>query len=163
MTADRLTDIDELIEEFRRTWMDFGMAESAPMYDPGRRYKRQAAEDSTEALKAAIERLQAENVALHEQVAALESREVCTVAHDDVETCGYCQRDALRAEVGRLRDVLLRLMTNPAIDLGDQIYTVREREGHGWDGPAVKAWSDAVSDAKKLIEDEGRAAIERSK
>jgi hypothetical protein len=33
---------------------------------------------------------------LYEQVSALESREVCTVAHDNVETCGYCQRDALQ-------------------------------------------------------------------
>lgn len=34
---------------------------------------------------------------LQEQVAALESREVCTVAHDgDVTTCGYCQRDTYR-------------------------------------------------------------------
>jgi hypothetical protein len=40
-----------------------------------------------------IDRLTRENVDLHEQVALLQSREVCTVAHDDVETCGYCQRD----------------------------------------------------------------------
>jgi hypothetical protein len=40
-------------------------------------------------------RLSAENLALHELVASLESREVCTVAHEDVETCGYCQRDRL--------------------------------------------------------------------
>ena len=44
---------------------------------------------------AKIARLTAESVSLREQIAALESREVCTVAHDNVETCGYCQRDAL--------------------------------------------------------------------
>lgn len=42
------------------------------------------------------EALRHENADLHEQVAALQSREVCTVAHDDVEVCGYCQRDALQ-------------------------------------------------------------------
>jgi len=47
-----------------------------------------------------IERLRAEVLDLHAQVSTLESREVCTVAHDgDVETCGYCQRDALQAQL----------------------------------------------------------------
>ncbi len=45
-----------------------------------------------------------EILALREQVAALESREVCTVAHDNVETCGYCQRDALRDALSRIED-----------------------------------------------------------
>ena len=39
--------------------------------------------------------LAAEVLAIKEHCAALESREVCSVAHEDVETCGYCQRDAL--------------------------------------------------------------------
>jgi len=30
---------------------------------------------------------------LNEKIAFLESREVCGAAHDNVETCGYCQRD----------------------------------------------------------------------
>jgi hypothetical protein len=38
-------------------------------------------------------------LALQEQVAALESREVCTIAHQNVETCGYCQRDELRKQL----------------------------------------------------------------
>ena len=45
-----------------------------------------------------------EILSLREQVAALESREVCTVAHENVETCGYCQRDALTAENAALRE-----------------------------------------------------------
>ena len=45
----------------------------------------------------------AENKDLHERVAFLESREVCTRPHKDVETCGYCQRDTLAAENERLR------------------------------------------------------------
>ena len=43
-----------------------------------------------------------EILALREQVAALESREVCTVAHDNVETCGYCQRDDIRITLAEL-------------------------------------------------------------
>ena len=50
--------------------------------------------------------LSADFLALKEQCAALESREVCSVAHDDVETCGYCQRDAAEA---RLDDTQYRL------------------------------------------------------
>jgi hypothetical protein len=50
------------------------------------------------ALAAEIESLRSRLLDAKEQVAALESREVCTVAHDNVETCGYCQRDELLAE-----------------------------------------------------------------
>lgn len=46
---------------------------------------------------------------------------------------------------------LRALMTNPCISLGDQIYAVREREGEGWDGPAVKAWSAAVMAAENVL------------
>lgn len=49
-----------------------------------------------------IERQSREILALREQVAALESREVCTVAHDGVETCGYCQRDDIRITLAEL-------------------------------------------------------------
>ena len=48
-----------------------------------------------------LDRREAEILALREQVAALESREVCAVAHADVETCGYCQRDDLRRDAER--------------------------------------------------------------
>jgi hypothetical protein len=46
---------------------------------------------------------------------------------------------------------LRALLTNEHIDLGDLVYQVREREGEGWDGPSVKAWSDAVVAAKDVI------------
>ena len=62
--------------------------------------------EEIEELEAVVERLTAERDAaraeileLHEKVAFLESREVCAAAHDNVETCGYCQRDAARAEL----------------------------------------------------------------
>ena len=47
--------------------------------------------------------LHAEFLALKEHCAALESREVCAVAHEDVETCGYCQRDALAQTEAAMR------------------------------------------------------------
>lgn len=50
------------------------------------------------------------------------------------------------------------LLTNPHISLGDLVYTVRDRELQGWDGPAVKAWSDAVMAAEAVLK---RADIER--
>ena len=46
--------------------------------------------------------LRAENRELREKVAFFESREVCTKAHDDVDMCGYCQRDFV---IGLLREV----------------------------------------------------------
>ena len=71
--------------------------------------------EEIEELEAAVERLTAERDAaraqileLHEKVAFLESREVCAAAHDNVETCGYCQRDAARAE---LREAVERAAT----------------------------------------------------
>lgn len=47
--------------------------------------------------------------------------------------------------------VLRALMTNPHLSLADRVYDVREREGLGWDGPSVKAWSDAVVAAERLL------------
>lgn len=46
---------------------------------------------------------------------------------------------------------LVALTTNEHINLGDLVYTVRDNEGLGWEGPAVKAWSDAVMAAKAAI------------
>ena len=54
---------------------------------------------SVPVLPSEMRQLISEFLALKEHCAALESREVCTVAHDDVETCGYCQRDALAARL----------------------------------------------------------------
>jgi hypothetical protein len=54
-----------------------------------------ALEIALQASGAGYEKLKQENLTLHEKVSALESREVCGAAHDNVETCGYCQRDGL--------------------------------------------------------------------
>jgi hypothetical protein len=47
--------------------------------------------------------------------------------------------------------VLRALTTNPHLSLGDLVYTVRERELEGWEGPAVKSWSDAVVAATDVL------------
>ena len=44
----------------------------------------------------------AEVLDLRAQISTLESREVCAAAHDNVETCGYCQRDALLIHIQNL-------------------------------------------------------------
>lgn len=55
----------------------------------------------------------------------------------------------------RLFKVLVALMRNPNICLADKIYDVRESEGQGWDGPQVKAWSNAVTEAEAILKERG--------
>lgn len=63
--------------------------------------------------------------------------------------------------VTELAEALDALFTNDHIDLGDQIYAVRDSECKGWDGPSVKAWSLALDKAvaalakAKEVNDEG--------
>lgn len=57
----------------------------------------------------------------------------------------------LIAAAPELLAALVALTTNPHGDLGDMIYQVREREGLGWDGPAVSAWNDAVTAARAAV------------
>lgn len=54
-------------------------------------------------------------------------------------------------EIERLVSALRGIMEHDSIDLGDLVYTVRERDGLGWDGPLVKSWSDAVSRANNVL------------
>lgn len=49
--------------------------------------------------------------------------------------------------------ILKALMSNPHISLGDLVYEVRGREGMGWDGPAVKQWSDAATAVKQWVKE----------
>lgn len=51
----------------------------------------------------------------------------------------------------RLLGALSALLNAEHVSLGDLVYEIREREGQGWDGPAVKAWSDAVTEAKAAV------------
>jgi hypothetical protein len=52
---------------------------------------------------------------LREQISALESREVCAAAHENVDTCGYCQRDSIHKSLMRLS----MAMGNPCLDWKD--------------------------------------------
>ena len=43
---------------------------------------------------------------LHEKVAFLESREVCAAAHDNIDECGYCQRDRADTQLARALEAM---------------------------------------------------------
>lgn len=70
----------------------------------------------------------------------------------DTESSARRVAEYAAARLDELRGILRALMENPHIDLGDQIYKVRESEGEGWDGHHVKAWSDAVTAARNILE-----------
>lgn len=62
--------------------------------------------------------------------------------------------DELQAKderIAELTKALRGLMNAKHVSLGDLVYDVREREGQGWDGPAVVAWSNAVDAAAKAV------------
>lgn len=46
-------------------------------------------------------------------------------------------------------------------ELGDLVYDVREREGLGWEGPKVKAYSNAVTAAKELLKAQPTTKVEK--
>jgi hypothetical protein len=46
--------------------------------------------------------------------------------------------------------ILRAIQAHPHIDLDDLVYQVREREGLGWEGPQVKAWSDIVTCIREI-------------
>lgn len=58
-------------------------------------------------------------------------------------------RDAATAVV----DAVKAIKSNPHVFLGDLVYEVREREGHGWDGQWCKQWGDAVDALDKALSD----------
>lgn len=43
------------------------------------------------------------------------------------------------------------ITSNTHIDLEDLVYNVRDDEGLGWEGPAVRQWSEAVTSVKEAI------------
>lgn len=51
----------------------------------------------------------------------------------------------------KLLAAVRKLTSVEEISLGDLVYDVREREGQGWGGPSVIAWSDAVAEISELL------------
>jgi hypothetical protein len=53
-----------------------------------------------------------------------------------------------------MNDEALRVLydLSQVMELGDLVYDIREREGQGWEGPKVQAWSNACERMRKLLE-----------
>lgn len=48
-------------------------------------------------------------------------------------------------------ELLTALRTLDEESIGDFVYTIRDREGLGWDGPRVVAWDHAAQIIKKVV------------
>jgi hypothetical protein len=74
-----------------------------------------------------------EILTLKEHIAFLESREVCAAAHDNVEACGYCQRDALAIELTDHKDltfkstVAIRALESELAELREHLKVERQQ------------------------------------
>lgn len=53
----------------------------------------------------------------------------------------------------RLLSAIKGLMDYEYIDLGVLVYTVREREGLGWEGPWVQEWRKALTEVNAAIKE----------
>lgn len=96
------------------------------------------------AISAVVDTMKAmseEILSLREQVAALESREVCTVAHENVETCGYCQRDALTAE-------------NTALRKDAEARSLYDRTAAAQGFTNAPHWNDLAEETRQMYRDE---------
>lgn len=69
---------------------------------------------------------------------------------DEMDTTAEIIRK-LQKRVYDLENVLTRLTTNPHVSLGDLVYTIRDREGEGWDGKYVKEWGESCAKAEDIL------------
>jgi len=53
------------------------------------------------------------------------------------------------------QSALAAIFNHPNINLGDLVYTVRERNEGDWDAPPVKAWGDAVVECERILKRDG--------
>lgn len=63
-----------------------------------------------------------------------------------------CLREIL-SQHSRMLAVLRKLTSVPGWSLSDAVYDVREREGLGWEGPAVKQFGEAVEQINRLLQE----------
>lgn len=66
---------------------------------------------------------------------------------DFISSSGY---EATAQTLQELLDVIRDVGTNPHMSLGDHVYEVRDKEGDGWEGPAVVAWGDVCRRIEEL-------------
>lgn len=66
--------------------------------------------------------------------------------------CGGDPSNWWEPRLATATEALRALMSNPHLILGDLVYEVYEREGEGWEGPAVKQWKEAVNGARAVLD-----------
>jgi hypothetical protein len=54
-------------------------------------------------------------------------------------------------KLNEIKKIVEYLMNHPHFNFEDQVYSVRDREGEGWDGPHVIGYGSAVAHLKELI------------
>lgn len=64
----------------------------------------------------------------------------------DHSTAGEAAERVAYLNGGPALNLLRRLATHDHVNLGELVYTVRERELKGWDGPAVQSWSSLITE-----------------
>lgn len=57
------------------------------------------------------------------------------------------------AKVTQAKALITELFNLPHFSLEDHVYDVREHEGEGWEGPAVKKFSDLIDRLREFIKD----------
>lgn len=85
------------------------------------------------------------------EVRTLDGFEVCGIGDMEVIEGEDLANARLIATAPDMLAALEAITSNPHLDLGDLVYQVRERECQGWEGDAVRQWSEAVTSVKEAI------------
>jgi hypothetical protein len=74
----------------------------------------------------------------------------CLHAHEVMEK-EIQAKDREIEKLNEIKKIVEYLMNHPHFNFEDQVYSVRDREGEGWDGPHVIGYGSAVAHLKELI------------